>query len=303
MTKSCHDIDLILWLLCSASKTCRKTPHLPRYVSSSGSLSYFRKARKPTAARGYTNCLSCAHEPKCIYSAKKIYLDDRLANGNTGWPVNIVCPDIENIIEQHGMPAAKNRLMDALGENYDDHTPVERIESRPWFGRCVWDADNNVCDNQIVTMSWDDDPVPLNEAAAESDRLRGRGTKTAIFNMVAFTEKQCERRGRIYGSTGEIAYDSRKIDVFDFATKKTQTHSPAQPGGGHGGGDDGLARQFIKAIATVEDEGTSVAEAQTTHIGCTLDDIMLSHQMIFAAEEARRDQKLVDCMQWLGSQG
>lgn len=246
--------------------------------------------------------MTCAYEPGCNYSAKKIYFEDLLAKGYTGWPVNIVCPDIEDVMQQHGQSAAGERLMDALGENYDDQTAVERIESRPWFGRCVWEADNDVCDNQIVTMNWDDDPLPAQAEMEGSDRLRGRGAKTATFNMIAFTEKQCERRGRIYGSKGEIAYDSKDIVVYDFATKKTQTHYPAQPGGGHGGGDDGLARQFVEAIAAVKGGEMSVAEAQSNHIGCTLDDIIFSHQMVFAAEEARKDRKVVHCTQWLQSE-
>ena len=45
------------------------------------------------------------------------------------------------------------------------------------------------------------------------DPLKGRGAKIATFHMVAQTEKQCERRGRVYGSRGEIEYDGTMIRV------------------------------------------------------------------------------------------
>ena len=302
MTKSCHDIDLILWLLCSASRSkSRKTSHQPRYISSSGSLSYFRGSKKPADAGSATNCLECNYEPDCIYSAKRIYLENHLRNGVVGWPVTIVCPDIEEVMQQSGQAAAEERLLSALKEDYDvSEITREASEGRPWFGRCVWESDNDVCDNQVVTMEWLDDPRsnPGN-CATEGKKIFARGAKTATFNMIAFTDKQCERRGRIYGSKGEISYDSQTIEIHDFASATTKRYKPKQPGGGHGGGDDGLARQFVGAIEAVEQEKMNVNDAQDEYIGCTLDDVLLSHGMVFAAEEARTDRKVVDCDKWL----
>jgi predicted dehydrogenase len=74
MAKCCHDIDLLMWLL--GSDNIRK-------VSSFGSLSYFRKDRKPAEAGDATRCLSCQNEPSCAYSAKKIYLDEFKKTGSS----------------------------------------------------------------------------------------------------------------------------------------------------------------------------------------------------------------------------
>ena len=271
---------------------------MPSYVTSTGSLLYFRKGRKPALAGNATNCLSCPAEKECLYSAKKIYDKTHLANGNRGWPVNIVEPEIEDLIRGPGRHAARLKLMERLAEDYDSQTTQKEIERRPWFGRCVYESDNDVCDDQVVTIEWDDDPLLLDGNQSMESRIKGRGAKIATFHMVAPTEKQCQRRGRVYGTKGEIEYDSATIRVYDFATKQADIHCPPQPGGGHGGGDAGLARQFVKAIAAVKAGEMTVAEAQKVHVGCTLEEVIRSHAMVFAAEEARRERKVVNWSEW-----
>ena len=300
LTKSCHDIDVLLWLLCSPPPSSQNSPHLPSYVSSTGSLTYFKPSRKPALAGKATNCLSCPAEPECIYSAKKIYQAAHLSKGNAGWPVHIVDPEIENCLTRHGQAAADAKLGDRLAEDYDSSTSQDEVSRRPWFGRCVYESDNDVCDDQVVTLTWEDDPLPLSPAGEShmASRLKGRGAKTATFHMIAFTEAQCERRGRVYGSKGEVSYNSKEIRVYDFAAKKAQTHYPHQPGGGHGGGDDGLAKQYVKAVDAVKNGGADVEAAQKAHIGCTLEEIIRSHAMVFAAEEARQQRKVVDWKEW-----
>ncbi|KAF2200699.1 streptomycin biosynthesis protein StrI [Delitschia confertaspora ATCC 74209] len=298
LTKSCHDIDFILWLLCSPpAKASTQTPHLPSSVSSTGSLTFFRKERKPKEAGSATNCISCPYEPDCIYSAKKIYLDRHLKKGNTGWPVKIVNPDIEECYQTSGVEAASAKLLESLTEDYTPDAPVKEIETRPWFGRCVWESDNDVCDDQHVTITWDDDPVSKDDNGRLE--LNGRAKKTAQFHMTAFTEKICERRGRIYGTKGEIEYDSQTITVHDFATGETKVHRPHMPKeSGHGGGDEGLIRQFITAVNAVDNQGMAAAEAQRKFLGCDLEEAFRSHAMVFAAEEARKERKFVDWENW-----
>ena len=272
---------------------------MPSHVTSAGSLLYFKKARKPALAGSATNCLSCPAENECLYSAKKIYHRDRLTLGRIGWPVNIVDPEIEDLYSRGaGMNAARSRLMERLAEDYDNQTTQKEIDRRPWFGRCVYESDNDVCDDQVVTIEWQDDPLPMDGIHNMDSQIKGRGAKIATFHMVAPTEKQCHRRGRVYGTKGEIEYDSATIRVHDFATKTANIHHPPQLGGGHGGGDAGLARQFLKAIAAVKVGKMTVAEAQKVHVGCTLEEVIRSHAMVFAAEEARRERKVVNWAEW-----
>ncbi|KGO44218.1 Oxidoreductase, N-terminal [Penicillium expansum] len=296
LTKSCHDIDFILWLLCSppspekASKQAQQ-PHFPRSISSAGTMTQFRQKRKPISAGNATNCLSCPAERDCNYSAVKIYNDRHLATGHTAWPVDIVCPDIEDVFRAQGDKAAESLLLSRLAEDYDRDTVLDSdIAARPWYGRCVYEADNDVCDDQIVTFAWDDE-----EAAPH------RLAKTASFHMIAPTEKQCERRGRVYGTTGEVSYDSTTISVYDFATAKTSVFDVPKPPPGqnesHGGGDFGLARQFVGAVEAAEG-GLDVETAQARFVGCSLEEAVRSHAVVFAAEEARREERIVKWESW-----
>ena len=150
----------------------------------------------------------------------------------------------------------------------------------------MWESDNDVCDDQVVTLTWDDDGSDTSRSA-----------KTALFHMIAHTEKQCERRGRIYGTKGEIEYDSTTITIYDFASSKTVSHKPHFAGGGHGGGDAGLVRQFLMAVNAV-DGGMEAHEAQRRFLGCDLEEAFRSHAAVFAAEEARTERRVVDWGRW-----
>ncbi|WP_419727143.1 Gfo/Idh/MocA family protein [Terrisporobacter petrolearius] len=64
LAKSCHDMDILLWL---TGKSCK-------YISSFGSLSHMKEESfKENMAN---KCVDCAAEKACPYSAKKIYLED-----------------------------------------------------------------------------------------------------------------------------------------------------------------------------------------------------------------------------------
>lgn len=301
LTKSGHDIDFILWLLCSPSPLTGDKPHLPSAISSSGAITHFRRARKPKTAGVSTNCLSCPAEPDCIYSAKKIYRDRWLREErDTGWPLKIVVPEIEDIVSAKGWDGVEERLMQRLGEDYDNATtPDDAVASRSWYGRCVYEADNEVVDDQVVTLEWEDDTQPGQEF--------GRGPKRALFHMTYPTQAQCDRRGRIYGTLGEISYDSHQITVHTFATGETKVHDiPKQAPEvekSHGGGDWGLAGAFVQAVQNVDDGTMSVAQAQRALVGCDLEEIILSHAVVFAAEEARREKKVVNWPEWWKKNG
>lgn len=290
LTKSCHDIDWLMWMLCSPLDRKKEQPHLPSTVSSIGSLKQFRKSRKPKEAGNATNCLSCPIERSCIYSAPQIYYDRHLTKGSRKWPLDIVNPEIDDIYNQSGLEKAKDALMNSLAEDYDTNTPVADIESRPWYGRCVWESDNDVCDDQHVLFEWEDNAAS------------GRQGKTASFHMIAQTLAQCERRGRIYGTAGEIEYDSTRITVHDFTTNESRDYHPEIPKNSHhGGGDDGLTQQFIKAVAAVKNGQKSVEDAQVEYLGVTIEECVRSHAAVFAAEEARRRREVVKWEEWWGA--
>lgn len=206
-------------------------------------------------------------------------------------------PEIEECIALGGTKAGESALRAKLEEDYTTQTPPSQVSSKNWFGRCVYEADNDVCDDQVVTLKWDHAPYPAENNDNEK-AIYGRGAKTAVFHMVAHTKKICERYTHIYGVDGEIYADSTTITVEDFNTGEQKVYTPFMAGGGHGGGDDGLARQFILAVDRVKNHGMSVEDSQKMHVGCSLEEVIRSHAMVFAAEEARVQKQVLDFPAW-----
>lgn len=74
MQKSCHDLDILLWL---TGSHCTK-------VAAFGSLSYFKESNAPAGSSD--RCLTCPVAESCRFDARKAYLP---ALG--GWPTDVVC--------------------------------------------------------------------------------------------------------------------------------------------------------------------------------------------------------------------
>jgi hypothetical protein len=212
--------------------------------------------------------------------------------------VSIVLPEIEDCIAEAGPAAGEKALLARLSEDYSPSTPASEISAKNWYGRCVYESDNDVCDNQTVTLTWENDPI-ASKGENKIQAIYGRGAKIATLNMVAFTQKICQRFTNIYGAHGEIFADSDSITVQDFRTGTKKVHYPAVPeDGGHGDGDQGLSRQFVLAVDRVKNGGEKVEEAQKTYIGCGIEEIIRSHAAVFAAEEARKGRLVVDFKSW-----
>jgi len=212
--------------------------------------------------------------------------------------VSIVLPEIEDIVSLSGKEAGDAALMARLGEDYDSSMPESEVEKKNWFGRCVFESDNDVCDNQTVTMTWDNDPV-ADEGETPIQALQGRGAKTATLHMVAFSQKICQRFTHVYGEYGEVYADGDKIEVTDFKSGEKRVYWPYVPEeGGHGDGDEGLARQFVLAVDRLKNFGEDVGEAQEKYVGCSAEEIVRSHAAVFAAEEARKGMIVVDFGGW-----
>ncbi|MDO5153613.1 MAG: Gfo/Idh/MocA family oxidoreductase [Eubacteriales bacterium] len=72
--KSCHDLDILLWL---TGAHCTK-------VAAFGSLSYFKESNAPAGSSD--RCLTCPVAENCRYDARKAYLP---VLGQ--WPADVVC--------------------------------------------------------------------------------------------------------------------------------------------------------------------------------------------------------------------
>lgn len=217
LAKSCHDVDILRYLI---GKPCVA-------VASFGSLTHFRKEHKPAGAG--MRCVSCDVEPKCPYSAKKIYL-----TGKTDWPVNAITDDLTPEGIRHA------------------------VETGP-YGRCVYECDNDVVDHQVVNFLYE-------------------GGATASFTMCGLTE--ClGRQTRIMGTLGEIVGNRTGFSHYDFLTDKATQYDPARDAGGsgHGGGDEGLMKDFLAAVSAKDPSMTTSGPEVSLE----------THLTVFAAEKAR----------------
>lgn len=219
MAKSCHDIDWLCYIMNDITSANNGGAVVnPDKISSFGSLLHFKRENKPVGAT--ERCLDCpSHiENNCAYSAKKIYLD-RVQQGVTGWPVNIIVrsgdiPDIENVT-------------DALRSTD--------------YGKCVYgDCNNDVVDNQVVNILFDN------------------GT-TCSFGMVAFTKEKCDRQTRIHGTGGQIDISGNQLLYTNFVTGDSQSfdfddmtreEAPKTELKNHGYSDYFLMKQFVEAVRT-----------------------------------------------------
>ncbi len=118
LQKSCHDVDILQWLI---GKKCKK-------VQSFGMLSYFKEENAPEGAG--ERCLDCPVATDCMYNAVKIYYDDKENNWFRTTSTHKVEPTDEDVME-------------ALRTTQ--------------YGKCVYKCDNNVVDHQVVNMLFEDD--------------------------------------------------------------------------------------------------------------------------------------------------
>ena len=119
MAKSCHDMDILQWLI---GKKCKS-------VQSFGSLTYFTEKNKPEGAPDY--CVKgCPAADTCFYNAIKLYYDDK----DNLWFRSAITRRVD-------MPS--------------DEEVWEAISKGP-YGRCVFNCDNDVVDHQVVNMEFED---------------------------------------------------------------------------------------------------------------------------------------------------
>jgi predicted dehydrogenase len=221
LTKSCHDLDWLAYLLGGA----------PASVASFGGLAHFHPGKKPDGAAD--RCLDCPVESACPYSAKRLYLncldDDDLAE----WPLAAVTP------------------------SRDRESVLRALRDGP-YGRCVYNCDNDVVDNQVVAMQY-------------------ASGLTATFTMTAFTPMQ-RRQTRLFGSHGSVDGDGRFLRVTDFRNGEAEMIDTGDPGeAGHDGGDGGLVDALL----------TAVADNDPARLSSTMAASLASHRVVWAAERAR----------------
>jgi len=117
LQKSCHDLDILQWLI---GKKCLK-------IQSFGGLHYFTRENMPEGAP--ERCIDgCPHGDTCIFNSVELYLRSK-----SEW-FRGACTGIVNATDEQ----------------------VEQALRTNQYGKCVYQCDNDVVDRQTVNMLFED---------------------------------------------------------------------------------------------------------------------------------------------------
>lgn len=133
------------------------------------------------------------------------------------------------------------------------------------FGRCVFQTDNNVVDHQTVQVAFEDG-LHASFTMCGHNAIGRRMTKISLTN-------------------GEIEYDglARQIRASSFEPREDSTVK-VHVSGTHGGGDRAIMDNFLDAIVS----------GDRSRLLTPIRDSLEGHLLVFAAEEARRTNTVVD---------
>lgn len=140
----------------------------------------------------------------------------------------------------------------------------QALETGP-YGRCVYKCDNDVVDQQTVNMEFEDGATVVltmqGHSYEEGRTMRYDGTRATL-------------RGKFSG-------DVDLIEIHDHLTDEVEKIE-VKGDSGHGGGDEGIMRNFVRAMRGETEALTTARES------------LESHLMAFAADEARLNGTVVD---------
>ncbi|CAG8702578.1 2803_t:CDS:10 [Cetraspora pellucida] len=165
--------------------------------------------------------------------------ENGLDKGVRSWPVNVVTDivDIENL--------EKNLI------------------NGP-YGKCVYESDNDVVDNQVVNLEF-------------------KNGSTANITMIAYTEAITERKK-------EILVPTNILGVEDLS--------------GHAGGDMALMRAFIYSVNESFDTSKDTKNSNDNpYIKTGIQQALHSHLCVFAAEHSRKTGETVSIQDYKKMKG
>lgn len=219
----------------------------PVAVCSFGSKFQFKPENAPKQAG--TRCLvDCPLVETCRYSAKRLYLDQP-----ERWAFYI-WDKLEGI------------------DNPTEEDRVNLLKGDSNYGRCIYKCNNNVVDHQSVLVNF-------------------ASGATGTHNMVGGASKS-ERRIHLIGTLGEIYgdFEESKFYVSKIHPTKTDEKTVEEVDlhvsgdmvgayGGHGGGDERLAEDFVNFLQGGE-----------TSLACTsIFDSVAGHLCVYLADRSREE--------------
>lgn len=215
----------------------------PKTVSSCGSIFQFKPEMAPADAG--TKCLvDCPHVNSCLYSAKRIYIDH---------------PDRWEFYVWSALEDMENATIE---------DKINLLKGDSPYGKCIYKSGNDVVDHQSVMVNF--------ESGA-----------TGTHNMIAGAARPL-RRIEIVGTKGEIygEFEHNDIHVLTINPDPDKEYdeeiidlSAFEEGGGHGGGDIGIAEDFVNYV-----------RGEKPSVSCTsIFDSVAGHKTVFLADKSRLD--------------
>ena len=172
------------------------------------------------------------------------------------------------------------KCLESLDEITDEVKAKSLMSDNP-YGRCVWDfeRDGNV-DHQTVIVNF------ANGATGSFSMIGGSAKSERNIHIVG-------TKGEIKGTFEDSRYTVRAMQPSTSLGYSEVTYDLNQDGdmigarGGHGGGDSALVLDFLDYL-----------NGSTPSVSCaTLDDSVISHRVVFKAEQARKLNTVVDINQ------
>lgn len=206
------------------------------WLNSFGSLTHFHPENAPEGAT--PRCTDgCPAAETCKYEATRLYVRD----GNHSFANHVSY-----------IPTKEARL--------------EGLKTG-WYGRCVYDCDNDVVDHQTVNMELENGTtvtLTMNGQGHEEGRtMRWDGTDATLYGKFTALGNEITIHHHLSGKI-------EKVPVID------------RDKSGHGGGDFGIVRSFVNAIQGKPDDSITTARES-----------LESHLLAFAAEESRVNHSVI----------
>ena len=241
LAKCCHDLDIMMWMMADTK---------PTQISSFGGKFQFKPENAPKNAG--TICMKdCPLVDKCVYSTKRLYIDhpDR-------WAFYV---------------------WDALEgkENITIEDKIALMKSDNPYARCIYKCDNNVVDHQSVLVNF------ASGATGTHNMVGGSAEPRRNIHIIG-------TKGEIFGNFEDSKFTVLKInpspdahneecDVEEVDLRVTGDMVGAY--GGHGGGDERLAEDFVKYI-----------RGEKPSLACTsIFDSVAGHLSVYLADESREN--------------
>jgi len=239
LAKCCHDIDLMMWFL-SETK--------PTKIASFGGKYQFKPENAPAGAG--TICMKdCPHVDTCVYSSKRLYIDHPNRWAFYVW----------DALEHIKNPTIEDKIALMKTDNP--------------YARCIYKCDNDVVDHQSVLVEF------ASGATGTHNMVGGSAQSMRHIHIVG-------TKGEIVGSFEEAKFTVKTIDPSPDAVNGEcrveevdlkVTGDMVGAFGGHGGGDERLAADFVRYI-----------RGEAPSLACTsIFDSLLGHICVYRADASR----------------